>query len=69
MSPIPKEAQPSITVVRTWIGQQATGATALLLETQEMGTIALPLSLEGIELLRQDLAKAEVLLRRGTGSA
>jgi hypothetical protein len=67
--PVPKETYPEIIVRRSWVGEQATGAIALLLETQEQGTMALPLSLEAIDILRQDLAKAEVLLRRGVGSA
>jgi len=67
--PTARKAYPTITVLRSWIGQHASGATALLLETQEVGIIALPLNLEGISIIRQDLAKAEILLQRGLGTA
>jgi len=67
--PVPKETYPEVTVRRSWIGEQATGATVLLLDTLEHGIMALPLSIEAIEILRQNLAKAEVVLRRGVGRA
>jgi DNA-binding response OmpR family regulator len=68
-APIPWEAHPEVTVRRSWIAEQETGAIGLLLETCEQGTMALPLSLEAIDSLRQDLALAETLLRRGIGTA
>lgn len=59
----------TITVTASPIVQQATGATALVLVTQELGPIALPLNLETIQLLRRVLADAEALLQRGGGTA
>jgi hypothetical protein len=58
-----------ITVISSPVVQQATGAIGVLLETQELGSIVLPLNLEKIAILRQVLADAEVLLRRGSGTA
>ena len=63
-TPISCEAYPEITIRRSWVAEQETGAVGLLLETREQGTIALPLSLEAIDILRRDLAQAETLLRR-----
>ena len=62
--PVPCEAYPEITIRRSWVAEQETGAIGLLLETREQGTVALPLSLEAIDILRRDLAQAETLLRR-----
>jgi DNA-binding response OmpR family regulator len=62
--PIPCEAYPEITICRSWVAELETGAIGLLLETREQGTVALPLSLEAIDILRRDLAQAETLLRR-----
>jgi hypothetical protein len=58
-----------ITVTSSPVVQQATGAIGVLLETQELGPIVLPLNLEAIAILRQVLADAEALLRRGSGTA
>lgn len=46
--PISCEAYPEITICRSWVAEQETGAIGLLLETREQGTVALPLSLEAI---------------------
>lgn len=59
----------TVTVRRSWIAQTVTGATALVLETKERETTAFVLSLQTIEILRKELAKAELALRRTPGNA
>jgi hypothetical protein len=59
----------TITVTQSEIAQNAHGATALVLHTQELDPIAFSLSLEVIEIIRKELNKAEVILRRPRGTA
>lgn len=69
MAAFREEELVTLTIVRSEIAQQASGATALILHTQEQDAIALALSLESIEILRKELNKAEVILRRPHGTA
>jgi hypothetical protein len=62
-TPIP-ETYPEVNIHRSWIREQSPGALALLLETQDKGTLVLPLCKETIGILRQNLVLAETLLRR-----
>lgn len=59
----------SVTILRSWPAATASGATALVLETQESGTIAFVVTLATIPILRDALAQAERLLMLGTGNA
>jgi hypothetical protein len=62
--PIPPETYPEVNIHRSWIREQSPEALALLLETEDKGTLVLPLSKETIGILRQNLVLAETLLRR-----
>jgi hypothetical protein len=59
----------TVTVIRSQVSMTAMGATTLILETRELGPIAFVLTLERIEILRGNLAKAEALLRQPQGHA
>ena len=60
---------PFVTVKNSQAVTNATGATALALDTVERGPIAFVLSLEAIAILRKDLAEAEMMLRQPPGRA
>jgi hypothetical protein len=59
----------TITVQRSWVAENAAGATALVLDTQEAGPIAFSVTLEVIGVIRAELQKAEAVLRRTHGTA
>ena len=59
----------TVTVRQSWTSQTASGATALVLDTQEAGPIAFVVTLETIPLIRRELAVAETALRRPVGRA
>jgi len=44
-------------------------ATALILETDNLGTLVLPMSSEAIQAVRGALNELELLLAQGTGNA
>jgi hypothetical protein len=67
--PKPQSFAITVTITRSWTAQQPDGATALVLDTAEHGPIAFAVNLEIIELLRRELAAAEVALRRAPGRA
>lgn len=69
MSNRPAGVYDTFTISRIWTASNAEGATALVLETKEAGTIAIVLTLERIAALQKHLAEAEVALRRPTGRA
>lgn len=57
----------TVTVISSEIGRNAAGATALILRTQEVGAIAFSVSLESIAVIREELTKAETILRQPHG--
>jgi hypothetical protein len=59
----------TVTVVRSQAMATATGATALVLTTLEVGPIAFVVTLETIEIIRADLRKAEAMLSQPRGTA
>lgn len=59
----------TVKVARVWTAATATEATALVLDTEEMGPIAFEVDERRIQILREKLATAEAMLARGSGSA
>ena len=59
----------TVTVRGCWPAARPEGATALVLDTIEVGPIAFVLSPEAIAGIRQALADAEALMSRGVGRA
>ena len=64
-----ERAIPTLTIVSSRAAQQADGSIALVLESQEIGAIAIRVDRSGLQALRQTIARAEVLLARPTGNA
>jgi hypothetical protein len=60
---------PTLTVIGSRPLARADGRVAILLDTRESGAIAFEVNLQTIEILRGELAKAELLLRQGSGNA
>lgn len=65
---MPLETFATLIVTQSKVVQDASGATALVLYSREYPPIAFELSLEVIELLREDLSRAEAILRRPAGT-
>lgn len=56
-------------ISRVWTAANAEGRTSLVFETSELGPIAIELTQEKIDLLREQLALAEQVMNRPQGSA
>ena len=59
----------TVQVRRVWIAARPDNRTALVLDLVGMETIAIELDLEKIEILRQQLADAELFLTQQPGTA
>ncbi|MFT4097401.1 MAG: hypothetical protein QM651_09765 [Rhodoblastus sp.] len=58
-----------LTVVGSSVAASPEGLVAIVLETREAGTLAIPMTLESCEALRRDIAAAEGFLRQKPGTA
>ena len=56
-----------VTIIQSQATETLSGATALVLITQELGPIAFVVTLKTIEKIRTDLRKAEAMLRQSHG--
>ena len=59
----------TLTIKRSWPSINATGATSLVLDTAEMGPIAIRVNREIVGILRNELAKIEAMLEQPQGNA
>ena len=58
-----------VTVQRSWPAATLEGAAALVLETEELGTIVVKIPPEAIPLIRENLNALEAMLSHGIGHA
>lgn len=59
----------TVTVIRSWPAGTASGATALVLDTRELGPIAFEIDLKAIEVLQRQLSDCARILSRAPGKA
>lgn len=59
----------TVSIRRSWPVVSADGKTGILLETQELGMLAIHLPPEGIAVLRKTLSELEAMQSQGIGNA